>query len=89
MPEDVFDNLPVSADDAERIKKVFEIVAKAQEKFSVIDELEQLINHYPSIRKVAKTLGTTAQSISRWRKGQNKPSDEFTAKIHKAFRGLS
>jgi len=60
-----------------------------QEKLSVIDELEMLINHYPSMSKVAKILGTSAQSVGRWRKGLNKPSDEFVAKIHKAFKGLS
>jgi len=64
-------------------------VEPVQEKLSVIDELEMLINHYPSMSKVAKILGTSAQSVGRWRKGLNKPSDEFVAKIHKAFKGLN
>jgi len=89
VPENVFENANLQIADAEKIEEEFETKDQAPEKLTIIDELERLITHYSSMRKLAKALGTSAVTVSKWRKGKNKPSKQFSSKIHRMFQGLS
>ena len=80
VPDTILQNISDARDEIEK---------RAPEKMTPLDKLERLIDHYSSMRKVAKVLGTSPQSVSKWRKGEYKPSKVFTAKIHRAFKGLS